>query len=207
MPFVEWHEQLLDLGLGDDFFQGPAPHPADDLLDGLGSFDAFDDQRQLHRRRRHLHRGFGVRVLGSVNDFRPTHQFGQIRRFPAPPLARHPRDESRARGRVGIVKFLFARIAPVLLGVLGAEKGALMMIEPPGQARIRRVLEIHDGVDVAVEHPVFEDLICLVSQAREEEFRIRVESLLEKAAEVGRRSSAIEAVVVIQDSHPHGKAN
>ena len=45
-----------------------------------------------------------------------------------------------------------------MAGVFRGQEGALMMIEPPGQLRVAGVLEVDDGVLVAVEQAVFEDL-------------------------------------------------
>ena len=45
-----------------------------------------------------------------------------------------------------------------MLGIFGRQKSALMMIEPPGQTRIARVLEVDDGILVAIKKLRFEKL-------------------------------------------------
>ena len=91
-----------------------------------------------------------------------------------------------------------------MLGILRREECALMMIEPPGQARIGGVFEIDDGVFIAIEHAGLENLAGPMRQAGEHKFRIRMEFRFDKAAEKRRRSRAVEAMIVIEDSHPHG---
>ena len=77
------------------------------------------------------------------------------------------------------------------------------MVEPPGQARVRGVLEIDDGVLVAVEQAVGKKLTRRVRHPGVKEFRARVESVFQKAAEKGRRRGAVETMVVIENSDPH----
>ena len=98
-----------------------------------------------------------------------------------------------------------AAILAEVLGVLGAQERALVMIEPPGQIRVRRIFEIHDGVDVAVEEAVLEKLGGFMRQAGE--FKLRVRSILAliETAEESRRRRPVETVIVIQDSHQHGQ--
>ena len=62
-----------------------------------------------------------------------------------------------------------------MLSIVGAQKGALVMVEPPRQIRMRRVFEIDDNIDVAVEKSVFEELISAMSQTRIHEVGVRIE--------------------------------
>src|SRR5260370_1180831 len=87
--------------------------------------------------------------------------------------------------------------------ILRTEEGALVMIEPPRQAGIGGVFEVHDGVDIAVEVTVLEKLRCLVSETCEVELRSGRKFLFMKTAEERCRSRPVEAVVMVQDSHPH----
>ena len=84
--------------------------------------------------------------------------------------------------------------------VLRRQKGALMMIEPPCQLFVVRVLEIDDGVLVAVEQAVFENLAGPMGHAGIVEPRIGMKRAADEAAEEGRRSRAVETMVVIEDS-------
>ena len=45
-----------------------------------------------------------------------------------------------------------------MAGVFRREEGALMVIEPPGQLRVARVLEVHNRILVPIEERFFEDL-------------------------------------------------
>ena len=97
----------------------------------------------------------------------------QIGRLIAKPLARHIGDKHGAGAIRRIVKLLAAVVVTEMLGVFRAQECALMMIEPPGQARIGRVLEIDDRVDVAIEQAVLKKLRRFVSQAGEFEIGVR----------------------------------
>ena len=55
------------------------------------------------------------------------------------------------------------------------QKGALMMVEPPGQPRVVGIFEVDDSVLIAVEQAVFEDLRSAVSHAGVEKLRIGME--------------------------------
>ena len=80
-----------------------------------------------------------------------------------------------------------------------------MVIEPPGELRVARVLEIDDGVLVAVEKAVFENLRGPVGHAGISEIRVRMECAADEAAEERCRGGAVETVVVIEDSYEHAR--
>ena len=164
---------------------------------------AFDHQRQLHGRRFQLHGLLRARIAGAVDDVGPLHQLRQIGRIVSEALARHVGDEHGA-GAVGrIVKLVAAMVVPEMLGVFRAQKRALVMIEPPGEPRIGRILEIDDGIHIAIEKPVFKELGRFVGQAGE--FKLGAWSVLFliKAAEISRRGRAVKTVIVVENSHPH----
>ena len=54
-----------------------------------------------------------------------------------------------------------------MLGVFGAQERALMMVEPPGEPRVGGVLEVDDGILVAIEKMVVENLRRGVRHTRE----------------------------------------
>jgi hypothetical protein len=84
-----------------------------------------------------------------------------------------------------------------MAGVFRSEKGALMVIEPPGQFRVARIFEVDNGVFVSIEQAVFEDLGGPMGHACVPEAGIRVERTPEEAAEERGRGGAVETVVVI----------
>jgi hypothetical protein len=131
------------------------------------------------------------------------HQFLEILRIVVEFHPRHGSDVFGAGAEGRIEELASAGIVPEMLGVLGGKKGALVMIEPPGEARVRRILEIDNRVDVAVEHARFEQLRGFVRQAGIAEIGVRVKLFLYKTAEEGRRSGAVEAMIVIENPHPH----
>ncbi len=70
------------------------------------------------------------------------------------------------------------------------------MIEPPGHPRRTGILEIDNGVLIAVEQPVRELLPGLMRHARKLELRAGVDPLAKKAVEDRRRGRSVEAAVV-----------
>ncbi len=90
-----------------------------------------------------------------------------------------------------------------MAGVLGGQKGALMMVEPPGELWIAGVLEVDDGVLLAVEEAVLEDLGGPVRHAGVVEIGGGVERTAVKAAEKCRGGGAVETVIVVEDAYPH----
>ena len=71
------------------------------------------------------------------------------------------------------------------------------MIEPPREIGMRCVFEIDDGVDIAVEKPVFEELVGPVSEACVKELSGGIELTSEEASHIRRGRRSIKAVVMI----------
>ena len=203
MTLVERLVEFLNLGLRHDRGQAGAPHPADNLLHHAGGLGALDDQGQLHGRRSQAHGGLGVGVLGAVDDVGPLDELGQVGRLVAELLPGHRGNELGAGAAVRIVHLPGAGLAPEMLLVFRPKKGALVVVEPPCQPRVRRVLEIHNGVLVAVEHALFKELRGLVGQAGENELGVGMVGILQKPAEKRRGGCAVEAIVVVENSDSH----
>ncbi len=132
-------------------------------------------------------------------------QVVEIRRMEAELFRRHRGDELGAGLERGIEKFQ-ARCVRQEMGLIGGrEKSALMMIEPPSETRAGRVLEIHDGVDVAVELRFIEQLGSLVREAGIVELGGGIDLSAEEAAEDRRGTGAVETTIVEKDADFHGE--
>src|SRR5581483_10481114 len=103
----------------------------------------------------------------------------------APFLFGHDADEGCARFKARIVKLFAALVLLEMLRILRGKECALMMIEPPGKPRIARILEIHDGVFIAVKQPVIEKLRGFVGHPGETELRSGMDGPFDKAGEIG----------------------
>jgi hypothetical protein len=90
-----------------------------------------------------------------------------------------------------------------MLGVFRRKKGALMVIEPPGQLRIRTVFEIDDRILIAIKQTVFEQLGSLMRHSGEEKLGLGIVFILDKTAKERRGSSPVETVIVVENSYPH----
>src|SRR5579863_1543337 len=99
-----------------------------------------------------------------------------------------------------VVELLAGMVETEMLGILGLEKGALVMVEPPGQLRGAGIFEIHDGVFVAIEDAVFEELGGLVHHACIEEFGVAADAFAVKAREDCGGGGSVEAFVVKADA-------
>ena len=181
----------------------PVLHPADDLLHDVGALGGFDHQRQLHGRRAQFHRRPGIGILGAIDDQRPGHQVVQVRGAKAEAVAGHACDERGAGFVARVVELPAAGIAAEMLGILGGEEGALVMVEPPGEARIAGIFEVYDGVFIAIEQAGIEHLGCLVGHSRVAELSIGVDRPGNEAAEIGSGRCAVKAMVVIQHAFQH----
>ena len=95
------------------------------------------------------------------------------------------------------------RVVAEMFAVLGRQKGALVMIEPPGEARVGGIFKVDNGVDVAVEHARLKQLRSFVRQAGEEKLGAGIELFFHETAEEGRGGRAVETMIVIENSYPH----
>ena len=87
--------------------------------------------------------------------------------------------------------------------VLRREKRRLVMVEPPGQALRRAVLEIDDCVLVPVEHRLVEERAGRVQKRRVRNLRRGVFVRAIEAREDGGRGDAVETLAVVEESKSH----
>ena len=73
------------------------------------------------------------------------------------------------------------------------------MVEPPGNFGRTRVLEINDGILVAIKFGFIKKRSGAMQQSAENELRIFANALLIKTRKQGGRAGPIEALVVIKD--------
>ena len=123
--------------------------------------------------------------------------------FKSEVLPEHFADELRARPVCRIVKFFC--FCPPGNGLRPpAQEGALVMIKPPGQARIAGVLEIDDGVLVSIELHVQKQLAGAMGQPLVLELTIIVDRSQIKIAENGGGRESIETIIMkINFHYPH----
>src|ERR1700734_1652695 len=94
-------------------------------------------------------------------------------------------------------------VAAKMLGILGSEKRALMVVEPPGEQRRTGVLEIHDGVFVAVENAILEWLGSFMRHPGVHKLGVRVDTFSVEAGENGGGGRSIEAFIVKTKANLH----
>lgn len=88
-----------------------------------------------------------------------------------------------------------------MLHILGPQKSALMMVEPPGQSGRGRILEIDNHILVAIKYSALKRVRCFVRHPSVQEFGFRMNTLAVKARENSSRRRAIEAFIVEADSN------
>src|SRR5579871_5975065 len=90
-----------------------------------------------------------------------------------------------------------------VLRIGGSQECALVMIEPPGQAIRARILEVDNGVFVAVEDPVVKELSRPVHEPFVNELDRRIHARLVDAREERRRAGSVKALVVKTNTKTH----
>src|ERR1700733_3547501 len=78
-------------------------------------------------------------------------------------------------------------VAAKVFGILRSKEGTLMMIEPPSKQGRAGILEIHNGVFVAVENTVFERVRGFVRHSGIHKLSVRMDALSVKAGKDRRR--------------------
>jgi hypothetical protein len=128
------------------------------------------------------------------------HQIRYRRGIEAKALLRDHGDETGARLEIRIIEFAIALILLEMGSILGREERALVMIEPPGNFRRTGILEIDDGILIAVEINLVKERARPMQEPGESEIHIPAYALaVEAGKERGGRGS-IEAFVVIKNS-------
>ncbi len=121
------------------------------FLDEVAIARSFDSHGQLHRGSLHFHRRFGVFVHGAVNDVGPFDQFRHLAGIEAKPLFGNHGNETGAGLEGRIIELAVALILLEVGGVVGRKKSAFVVIEPPGDFGRTGILEIDNGILVAIE--------------------------------------------------------
>jgi hypothetical protein len=86
-------------------------------------------------------------------------------------------DETRTRFETGIVELAIALVLLEVGCVSGTQECALMVIKPPGNFGRARVLEVYDGIFVAIEIGLIEKRPGTMQQARINELAIAANPL------------------------------
>ena len=149
-------EVSLDHGDFDHFGHAASGDFWDELGDEVFDRCGFDDESKLHGGLGEIDGGLGRWELSAVNDIGPSDELGDGLSVETEFLRGDGGEELGAGFVFGIVEFFAGVIAAEVLGVFGLEEGALVVIEPPSKAGRAGVLEVDDGVLVAVEDAVLE---------------------------------------------------
>src|ERR1700733_4972595 len=86
-------------------------------------------------------------------------------------------------------------VAAKVFGILRSKEGTLMMIEPPSKQGRAGILEIHNGVFVAVENTVFERVRGFVRHSGIHKLSVRMDELSVKAGKDRRRCRSVETFI------------
>jgi hypothetical protein len=108
-------------------------------------------------------------------------------------------DETGAGLEIRIVKLAIALILFEVGRILGREKSTQMMVKPPGNPGRAGVLEVHDGIFVAIKLLLIEQRPGAVQQTGKDEVDILPDPLPVKTREEGSRACPVKALVVIED--------
>src|SRR3954453_9894683 len=92
-----------------------------------------------------------------------------------------------------------------MFGVLGIEKSALVVIEPPGEPGVAAIFEIDNGIFVAIEEAGVEHLRRFMRHPGVAELRVGMDRSGNEAAEESSRGCPVKTVIVIQHAFQHGR--
>src|SRR5277367_253365 len=170
------------------------------LGDQLRFGRGLDYQRELGGRFRKADGVRGRGELRSINDIAPVNQVRERLGIESEFL-RSDGGQKLGAGLVGgIVKLFAGMVLPEMFSVGGRQKRALVMVEPPGEQRRAGILEIHDGVFVAVKSAVLEGLRGFVRHPGIEKLGRGIDALLVKARENRGGGGSVEAFIVEANS-------
>ena len=113
------------------------------------------------------------------------------------------RNKTGAGLEIRIVELAVALILLEVGGIGGGKKSAFVVIEPPGDFGRTGILEIDDGILVAVELVLVEKSAGTMQQAGVDEVHIAADSFPVEAGEQGGRARPVKTLVVIK--HPHSQ--
>src|SRR6185437_10972585 len=203
MAVHEGRQKRRHEGLAQDLFQGFAGQQRNEAHDEAGLLSGFNDHGELHGGRLHLYRRLGVGIEGAVDYVGPLHHFRHRSRVKTKPLFRHRGNEAGAGFEVGVVELAVTLV--VLEGgrVLRAEEGALMVVKPPGYLGRRGVLEIHNGVFVAIKFVFIKQRTGAVQETAEHELGIGADALAVETGKQRRGAGPVETAVVVENAYAH----
>ena len=173
------------------------------FLDEVAVGGGFDGHGQLHGRSLHFDRRLRVFVHGAIDNVGPVDQFGDRAGVEAEALLRDHGNEAGAGLECRIVKLAVALILLEMGGIGRRKKRAFVVIEPPGDFGRTGILEIDDGVLVAVKLLLVKKSAGAMQQAGVDELYIAADSFPVKAREQGGRARPVKTLVVIK--HPHSQ--
>src|SRR5271155_5131851 len=161
----------------------------------------LDDHGQLHGRGLHLHRRLGIGIESAVDDVGPVHEIGYGGGVESKTLLRDHGDKTGAGFEIRIVELAIALVALKVGRVGRREKRTFVMVEPPGDLGRTGVLEIDDGIFVAVEMGFVKKRSGAMQQSGEDEVSVFANALAIKAGEERRGAGSVETLVVVEDSN------
>jgi hypothetical protein len=129
-----------------------------------------------------------------------VHQIGDRSGIETEALLRNHRDETGAGFEIRIIEFAIALVLLEVLGVGGGKKCALVVIKPPGNLGGAGVLEINDGVLVAVKLLFVKQGASAVDQSGEDKIDIAANALAIEARKQGGRGSSVKTLVVVENA-------
>src|ERR1700683_3138409 len=191
----EWSDERLFQNGGEGLGGEKRNQVRNELIRG-----GLDDHGQLHGRGLHLNCRPGVGIESAVNNVGPVAGIGHGGGVKSKTLLPDHCDKAGAGFEIGIVKFTIALVALEVSGVGRGEKRALVMVEPPCDLGRTGVLEVDDGIFVAVEMGFVKERSGTMQQAREDELGVFANALAIKAGEERSGAGSVETLVVVKDS-------
>jgi hypothetical protein len=196
MAFEERAEVFRDDGKFDHFGERAISELGNDTGGQAVFWSGFYDQAKLRGRLSEFDGGFRSGILRAVDDVAPVDEFFQRFRVEGEFFLGDGGDELGARFVVGLVEHVWAGMSAEMFGVRRIEKRALMVVEPPGHFGRVGILEIDDGVFVAVEKAGSPGLLSAMGHSCEMKLGGGIEFFLVETVEESGGSGPIKTAVM-----------
>src|SRR5215467_936658 len=116
-------------------------------------------------------------------------------------LFRYRGDQLCARLEIRFIEHVRARLFSKVFRILGSEKRALVVIEPPRHLGRIRILEVYDYILIAIEQPIFPGWHRAVGHSTKSKFGARIKAFAVKAVEKCCGGRPVETMVVEAQSY------
>src|SRR5581483_2646671 len=151
VPVEQRRKQICYKRLFDNFGKGSTRQKRNELRYQIRILRGLNHHGEFHGGLFHFHRSPGIGIKRSINDVGPVDQISDGLRMKTKTLLTYGGNETGTGFKIWIVKFAIALVLLEMGCIFGAQKCALVMVEPPGYFGRAGILEIHNRILITIE--------------------------------------------------------